>query len=146
MARRPAWLLALALSLPAWPALAQSLDYDFFKRRVEPIFLEQRAGHARCYACHSQSNNAFHLERLPPGAKFWSEEQSRKNFDLIQRVVNQGDPKESPLLLHPLDPRAGGDPFHSGGRQFASRQDKDWKILAQFVGAAPTAKAQTKKQ
>ena len=146
MARGQALLLALALSLPAWPGFAQSLDYEFFKRRVEPIFLEQRAGHARCYACHSQSNNAFHLERLPSGAKFWTEEQSRKNFELIQRVVNQGDPKESPLLLHPLDPKAGGDAFHSGGRQFASRQDRDWKVLAQFVGAAPMAKAPTKKQ
>ena len=146
MTRHRALLLALALSLPAWPAAAQSLDYDFFKKSVEPIFLEQRAGHARCYACHSQSNNAFHLERLAPGAKFWSEEQSRKNFDLIQRVVNKGDPKASALLLHPLDPRAGGDAFHSGGRQFASRQDKDWKVLAQFAGAAPMAKAQTKKQ
>jgi hypothetical protein len=37
------------------------------------------------------------------------------------------------LLLHPLAPQAGGDPFHSGGRQFASRKDKDWQILAQFA-------------
>ena len=144
MARHSAWLLALALSLPALPAGAQSLDYDFFKKRVEPIFLEQRAGHARCYACHSQSNNGFHLERLSPGAKFWNEEQSKKNFDLIQRVVNKGDPMQSPLLLHPLDPHSGGDAFHSGGRQFASRQDKDWQILEQF--ATGKAKPATAKQ
>jgi hypothetical protein len=146
MARHHAWLLAFALSLPGVPAAAQSLDYDFFKRRVEPIFLEQRAGHARCYSCHSQSNNAFHLERLAAGAKFWTEEQSRKNFEMIQRVVNPGAPAESPLLLHPLDPKAGGDPFHSGGRQFASRSDKDWRILAQFAGVKPAAAAKTIKQ
>jgi hypothetical protein len=133
MARTHALLLTLALALPAVPASAQSLDYDFFKRRVEPIFLEHRDGHARCYACHSQSNNGFHLERLSPGAKFWNEDQSRKNFELIARVVNPGDQLESPLLLHPLAPQAGGDAFHSGGRQFASRQDKDWQILMQFA-------------
>src|SRR5258706_8782266 len=145
MARHSHWLLALALLLPAAPTSAQSLDYDFFKRRVEPIFLEQRAGHARCYACHSQSNNAFHLERLSPGAKNWNEEQSRKNFELIQRVVNKGAPLDSPLLVHPLDPKAGGDPFHSGGRQFASRKDKEWRTLAQFVSGKPVP-ATTKQQ
>ena len=144
MARKLAFLCSLALLLPIAPVAAQDLDYDFFKRRVEPIFLEQRAGHARCYACHSQSNNAFHLERLSPGAKFWSEEQSKKNFDLIQRVVNKGAPLESPLLLHPLDPKFGGDPFHSGGRQFASRQDKDWRLLAQFVAGKPKPAAAAK--
>ena len=40
-------------------ARAQSLDYGIFKAQVEPIFLEKRAGHARCYVCHSErSNNA----------------------------------------------------------------------------------------
>jgi len=29
-----------------------SLDFEFFKARVEPIFLRDRPGHARCYSCH----------------------------------------------------------------------------------------------
>jgi hypothetical protein len=33
-----------------------------------------------------------------------------------------------------LAPEAGGDLFHSGGRQFASKDDPDWKTLAQFAG------------
>jgi hypothetical protein len=135
MARTPALLLSLALLLPAAAAGAQSLDYEFFTRKVEPIFLEQRQGHARCYDCHARSNNAFKLERLSPGAKFWDEDQSRKNFAAIALVVNKGDPSNSPLLLHPLAPQAGGDAFHSGGRQFASRNDRHWKTLAEFVGA-----------
>ncbi len=41
---------------------------------------------------------------------------------------------ESRLLIHPLAPEAGGDLFHSGGRQFADKNDPDYKILMQWVG------------
>ena len=37
-------------------------DFGFFKSKVEPIFLKERPGHARCYACHSDANRLFHLE------------------------------------------------------------------------------------
>jgi hypothetical protein len=122
------------LVLPVPPAGAQTLDYEFFKTQVEPIFLESRAGHARCYACHGErSNNAFKLETLAPGAKSWSEEQSRKNFAAVSRLVAPGKPEQSLLLLHPLAPEAGGSAYHSGGRQFESRDDAGWKILARWV-------------
>jgi hypothetical protein len=42
--------LALALTASAYSA-APALDYDVFKTRIEPIFLQKRAGHARCYVC-----------------------------------------------------------------------------------------------
>jgi len=35
-----------------------------------------------------------------------------------------------------LAPEGGGNAFHSGGRQFASKSDPDWKILAQWVDGA----------
>lgn len=109
------------------------LDYGFFKSEVEPIFLQKRSGHTRCYICHSENNSAFHLERLSPGAAFWSDEQSRKNFNFVSALVVPGDLAHSRLLIHPLAPEAGGDLFHSGGRQFTSKDDPDWKILAQWV-------------
>jgi hypothetical protein len=112
---------------------APTLDYGFFTKRVEPIFLEKRPGHTRCYVCHAESNNAFRLEKLAPGATFWSEEQSRRNFETISTLVNPGDPGTSRLLLHPLAPEAGGDIFHSGGRQFRSKDDPAWTSLAQWV-------------
>ena len=56
---------------------APALDYEFFKARVQPVFLQKRDGHTRCYVCHAESNNAFRLERLSPCASTWSEEQSR---------------------------------------------------------------------
>ena len=97
------------------PRSTPTLDYGFFTQRVEPLFLERRRGHTRCYVCHAESNNAFHLEKLTPGATFWSEEQSRRNFETISALVNPGDPATSRLLLHPLAPEAGGDIFHLHG-------------------------------
>ena len=84
--------------------------------------------------CHSErSNNLFRLESLAPGAKTWSEEQSRRNFETVSRLVVPGKPQSSLLLLHPLAPEAGGSAYHSGGRQFANRDDADWKAIARWT-------------
>jgi hypothetical protein len=112
------------------------LDYDFFVRRVEPIFLDKRPSHTRCYVCHAESNNAFRLEKLASGSQSWSDEQSHRNFKTVSILVNPGDPATSRLLLHPLAPEAGGDVFHSGGRQFASKADPAWRTLAAWVNGA----------
>jgi hypothetical protein len=139
MATRPiryvalTFLLASAVAAQMVARAAPTLDYDFFKGRVEPIFLQKRDGHTRCYVCHAESNNAFRLERLSPGASTWSEEQSRRNFAMASILVNPGDPATSRLLQQPLAPEAGGNVFHSGGRQFASKDDANWKILADWV-------------
>lgn len=121
---------------------SSSLDYEFFKTRVEPIFLKKRPGHARCYVCHEEANHALHLEKLSPGASTWDDEQSRKNFETASQLVNPDDPSKSKLLLHPLAPEAGGDAFHSGGRQFNSKDDADWKTLSEWArGQKATASA-----
>jgi hypothetical protein len=115
------------------------LDFDYFTKRVEPIFLEKRAGHARCYMCHVESNNTLRLERLAAGAKVWTDEQSRKNFEAVSKLVNPGDIETSRLLQQPLAPESGGNVFHSGGRQFASKKDPDWKTLAAWINGATLA-------
>ena len=115
-------------------ATAQSLDYETYKRTVEPIFAKKRPGHARCVACHSASNNAFRLQPLAEGGT-WTEEQSRRNFESVSKLVNAANPQASKLLIHPLAHEAGGDEFHSGGRQFLSRDDPDWKAIAAWIGA-----------
>ena len=128
-------MIALAMLLSATSAVPAevALDYDFFKIQVEPIFLKQRPSHGRCYVCHSANNSAFRLERLTPGSQAWSEEQSQRNFQRAAALVVAGEPEKSKLLLQPLAPEAGGFAFHSGGRQFSSKNDPDWKILAQWV-------------
>jgi len=124
---------------------SSALDFDFFKSEVAPIFLKERPGHARCYGCHSQASRIFHLEQLSAGATTWTEEQSRRNFETVSRLVTPGNPYASLLLIHPLAAEAGGDAFHSGGRQFETQNDPDWLTLAEWVrGAHPPANPKMK--
>jgi hypothetical protein len=116
----------------ASPAAADTLDYEFFKTKVQPVFLAKRAGHARCVVCHSMNNAPLHLVALSPGATTWNEEQSRRNFQLVQKVVVPGY-EDSKLVIHPLAEKAGGDPHHGGGQQFESKNDPDWQTLKAFV-------------
>jgi hypothetical protein len=110
-----------------------TLDYEFFKTRVEPIFLKRRPIHARCYVCHGEATHPLKLAKLSPGSTNWTEEESRRNFAMVSALVTPGDPTGSMLLHHPLAPEAGGDAFHSGGRQFESQNDPDWQTLAEWV-------------
>jgi hypothetical protein len=113
-------------------AASASLDYEFFKANVEPVFLAKRPGHARCVVCHTINNAPFHLVPLSPGSATWNEEQSRRNFQLVQKVVVPGY-DGSKLLTHPLAEEAGGDPHHGGGQQFGSQNDPEWLTLKAFV-------------
>jgi len=132
------WVGKCSAQPPDVPANSPSmqtaaLSFEIFKTRVQPIFLKNRPGHARCYGCHILAARNFRLEELSPGTTEWTEEQSRHNFQSALQQVVPGDPGSSRLLLHPLAPEAGGDPFHSGGRQFASQNDPDWLTMAEWV-------------
>jgi hypothetical protein len=124
---------------PASPdAQTPQLDYEFFKTRIEPIFLKKRSeDHARCYVCHQISRHGggpLSLEMLPPGMSFWTEEQSRHNFEVVSKLVVPGNPSLSLFLRMPLAPEAGGlADTHQGGRQFASEDDPDWKNMKAWV-------------
>ena len=127
------WARLLILMVPL--ASAQSLDFETYKTRVEPIFLKKRPGHARCVSCHVDAATAFKLQALSTDARTWTDEQSRKNFETVLKLVTPGDPKSSRLLIHPLAHDSGGDQFHAGGRQFASKDDPDWRIIAEWVSS-----------
>jgi hypothetical protein len=134
-------ILLSALMMPlaySQSKAAPTLDFEFFKSRVQPLFLTKRPGHARCYVCHS-TGTTFRLERLSQGATTWNDEQSRRNFDAAKRLVVPGDWQASRLLTHPLTPEAGGDPFHSGGKHWDSRDNAEWQILADWVSGKQAA-------
>jgi YVTN family beta-propeller protein len=135
-------LLALILALLLFPqepqvvvpppAAQPSLDYEYFKARVQPIFLKKRPGNARCVSCHASAAPVY-LEKLSPGATTWDEEQSQKNFAAVKRLVRPGNVQFSVLLLHPLTVAAGGHEFHAGGKHWKSREDPEWRTLASWV-------------
>ena len=129
------WALMLISVLGQQPASAPAggaaLDFNYFRTRVQPIFLNKRPGHARCIACHGQGT-PLRLQALDPGATTWTEEESRQNFLAVRRVAIPGDLK-SKLLLHPLEEKAGGDFYHNGGKHFSSQNDPEWQTLKAWV-------------
>jgi hypothetical protein len=119
-----------------WSQPKPALDYGFYKARVEPIFLKKKVGFVRCVVCHSDNNSALRLEHPSAGGHGYTEEQSKNNFETVSKLVTPGQPMVSRLLMHPLAPEGGGDVFHSGGRQFMSVNDPDWKAMAAWVNGA----------
>ena len=135
-------LLLASLGFLGHPAVPQTgtssakpvLDYEYFKTKVEPIFLAKRTGHARCIACHVVPTGAvFQLQPLSPGQSTWTDEQSRKNFQAVSNIIAIPGNAKSPLLIHPLAEDAGGDFFHSGGKHWNSRNDPEWKTLQAWI-------------
>jgi hypothetical protein len=137
------WLMVIFWTLVQAPARAASapqgpastLDYEYFKTKVQPLFTEKRPGHARCSTCHA-TGTAFRLQALPPGRAAYSEEESQKNFQMASRFVVPGNPAGSRLLLMPLAHEAGGTESHPGGKHWTSQDDAEWKALAGWVATA----------
>jgi hypothetical protein len=123
-------LMILFLLWQAPPA--STLDFETFKTKVQPLLLEKRPGNARCIACHARST-AFRLQPLPAGRTTWTEEESRKNFEIASRFVLPGVPTKSRLLTMPLKHEAGGTEFHPGGKHWKTQDDPEWKALADWV-------------
>jgi YVTN family beta-propeller protein len=139
-------LVLAALVVSAAPAMAQqvatpsqaatpSLDFDFFKARIQPILTTKRDGNARCISCHGFSTT-MRLQPLPEGSATWSDADARTNFALISARVVPGNPDDSRLLRRPLAESAGGDPHHDGGKHWTSKDDPEWQTLAAWVRGA----------
>jgi len=124
-------LLAPGLGEAGQQPVASALDYEYFKKNVQPIFLKKRPGHARCVACHIGAT-PMNLTPIAKGSPGWTEEETKKNFAAVQKVAIAGNPK-STLLIHPLEEAAGGDFYHSGGKHWASQSDSEWQLLRTFV-------------
>src|SRR6187402_2018226 len=131
-------LAALLGQTPAAPPASAALDYDFYKARVQPLFLEKRLDHARCVTCHAGSTT-LRLQQFSPGTEAWTEEQTRQNFEAAKAMVVPGSPGASRLLRHPLARAAGGDVFHGGGQHWTTKSDPDWKVLEAWVNGADLA-------
>jgi len=130
-ATHPLLLVLAFVSTASAQTPAPALDFEFFKARVQPIFLAERPGHARCIACHG-SGTPMRLQPLATGRTTWTDEESRKNFDAVRRMVVPGSAK-SRLLMHPLAESAGGDFYHNGGKHWSSQNDAEWLTIKSWV-------------
>src|SRR5262245_20183748 len=129
--RSPEARIQAAPQQTAASAAPATLDYEFFRTRVQPIFLAKRPGHARCISCHS-SGTPMRLQPLAAGSTSWTDDESHKNFEAARRMVVPGSLK-SMLLIHPLEEQAGGDFFHSGGKHWRSQDDPEWQTLKAWL-------------
>ncbi|MQA92236.1 MAG: hypothetical protein GEU90_18755 [Gemmatimonas sp.] len=124
---------------------AQVLDFAFYRENIEPIFIRPRGGfvggEAPCASCHTfQTTTPLKLQPLQvDGTRaYWTEAQSRLNFQVVSRLVTPQDPDNSRLLRKPLAEDAGGVPDHTGGKFWESKDNPEWQIIAEWVRSAPT--------
>jgi len=123
--------IALPVQEPVSPA-ASALDFEFFRTKVQPIFLAKREGHTRCVSCHSKGT-PMRLQALSPGATTWNEEQSRRNFQVVLTRVVPYNLLQSRLLVQPLVSEGGGTFYHSGGKHWNSFLDPEWQTIGNWV-------------
>jgi hypothetical protein len=148
MARSAFFLIVTLLVTPQQPSAQQAagaasggaaLDYEVFKTRVQPILMSPRKGNARCVACHATGGGNSYLEPLPPGTTTYTDEQTRRNFERVARLVTPGEPLKSILLTNPLAEEAGGSHWHGGGKHWQSQNDAEWQTLASWVRTRSTS-------
>jgi hypothetical protein len=122
-------------SLPAdkyVPAPVTPVDFQFFRACVQPVFQNPREGHIRCSNCHGAGQMGF--APVPAeGRAQWNEEEAKRAYGVITRLVVPGNPVESRFLLKPLHPDGGGSYAHNGVRRWQSRDDPEWQMLASWV-------------
>jgi hypothetical protein len=123
---------ATLLAQESQSAATSLLDFEYFKTKVQPVFLAKRDGHTRCVSCHSKGT-PMRLQELSPGTTTWNEDQSRKNFQIVVSKVIPRNLTQSRLLVHPLLAEGGGDFYHSGGKHWNSFLDPEWQTLANWV-------------
>lgn len=120
---------------------AQVLDFETYRTKVEPVFLNPREGGGAegggvpCVSCHTTVITRLRLAPLNEGSKTWTEAQSRHNFEIVARLVTPGQPLKSRLIQKPLSTSEGGSPEHPGGKYWKTKDDPEVKALAEFVNS-----------
>jgi hypothetical protein len=137
-------LAAITFAFPRPGAAQQRLSFERYRTDVERVFLSPRGGGhgpgaSPCVTCHVESNTPMKLQRpetRDDGTVYWTEDESRKNFEVVSRLVVPGEPERSRLLLKALAVQAGGALYHVGGKFFDSQADPEWRRMANWVREA----------
>ena len=84
-----------------------------------------------CTRCHAGGSAGF--APAPANGSSWTEQEARRGFEVIQRLIVPGNPEESRWMLKPLHPDGGGSYTHNGVRRWQSRDDPEWQMLAEWI-------------
>jgi hypothetical protein len=108
-----------------------ALDFEFFRGCVQTVFANPRDGHIRCSNCHAGGLIGF--APPPQSGAVWNDEEAKRAFQAISRLIIPGNPEQSRFLLKPLHPDGGGSYTHNGPRRWQSRSDPEYQLLAGWV-------------
>jgi mono/diheme cytochrome c family protein len=126
-------------SLPAdkyVPPAEPTLDFTFFRSCVQQVFATPKEGHIRCAQCHAGGQVGF--APPPQNGKAWSDEEAKRAYTSISRLIIPGNPDQSRFMLKPLHPDGGGSYAHNGVRRWQSKSDPEWQMLAGWVRGEKT--------
>ncbi len=132
---------------PSTDNATQQAAFDYYRQNIEPLFLRPRgypgstSGNPACVMCHVwQTSVRFTLEEPTQTADggAWTEEQSRRNYEVVTQLVDASDPESSRFLLKPLAQVAGGL-RHTGGSFWDSTQDPEYQVILDWIRALPAA-------
>lgn len=108
-----------------------AVDFEFFRACVQPVFANPREGHIKCSNCHNADPIGF--APVPADGKMWNDDEAKRAFQVITRLIVPGNPEQSRFLLKPLHPDGGGSYAHNGVRRWPTRNDPEWMMLAGWV-------------
>lgn len=126
------WVQSASADTPT-PAPLPVLDFEFFRRCVQPVFVNPIPNAIACAECHSGGGARAFAVPIAEGQDVWTEEESRRSYAALMQLIEPGHPEYSRFLHHPLDPAGGGDFMHNGGRRWQSKDDPEWQALAAWV-------------
>lgn len=131
-----------AEALDAWiqgekltAALQGLLDYDYYREKVEPLFVELGSDGSSCATCHN-THAVFNLKPLPSNGQYGLAE-SRHNYANALKVIDVDDPSRSLMLLKPISPRQTNEDTgfgHAGGvRWQQGANSEQWKLVYEWI-------------
>jgi hypothetical protein len=127
------------------PASAQgsgfptAADIDTYRNTVEKVFMTDRGGTiggmAACVMCHTWQTKPMRFSLETPATDAgWTVEQSRRNFDVVTKLVNTANPETSRLLVKPQ----GG--AHTGGQFWKSKEDPEYQAILKWIQSLPAGR------
>ena len=149
---RPTWIAAAVFAISLAAAIAAQTptsksasefpapaDVESYRSAVEKVFMTDRGGtvpgYAACVMCHTwQTSVRFSLE-TPATDAGWDPAQSRKNFDVVTKLVNTA----FRLYIEgyrALAPEAGGL-GHTGGTYWKSRDEAEYQAILKWIRSLP---------
>jgi hypothetical protein len=114
-------------------------DIETYRNTVEKVFMTDRGGTiggmAACVMCHTWQTKPMRFSLETPATDAgWTVEQSRRNFDVVTKLVNTANPETSRLLVKPQ----GG--AHTGGQFWKSKEEPEYQAILKWIQSLPAGR------